>query len=114
MPYRVDPVLGGTWLAGAAASAELGIEVRDFWGHDPETGEIVRTIFQSNGNYGTVRAPGWEGDVLRLSGEVRTKDGVIEVRETITRLGPTEFRAVWEAVLGGKWTVYSVERLTRQ
>ena len=114
MPYRVEPVLGGTWLSGSATAPDLGLEIRDLWGRDPATGEIVRTIFQSNGNYGTVRSPGWDGEVLRLAGEVSTKDGLVQVRETITRVGPSEFRAVWEALLGGKWTVYSIERVVRQ
>ena len=114
MPYRVEPVLGGNRLSGSATAPDLGLEIRDLWGRDPATGEIVRTIFQSNGNYGTVRSPGWDGDVLRLEGEVSSKDGLVRVRETITRVAPSEFRAVWEALLDGKWTVYSIERVTRR
>lgn len=112
--YEVTPVLGGAWLSGAGESPELGIQVRDMWGRDPATGEIVRVIFQGDGTHGTVRSPGWRGDTLRFEGEVQAGDGVQRVRETITRLGPDEFDALWEAMIDGSWTPYSDEHLVRQ
>lgn len=36
------------------------------------------------------------------------------MRETIRRIGPDEFHAVWETRTGDAWTVYSVERLRRR
>ena len=78
------------------------------------TGELVRTIFDSAGTTGTVRSQGWTGDVLVLEGDAATTSGVMRVRETITRTGPDEFAAVWQAKAGDTWSAYSVETLRRQ
>lgn len=112
--YDVRPVLGETWLSGHGRSAELEVEVRDMWGRDAGSGDVVRVIFQNDGSHGTIRSTGWTGDTLRFQGDVRTADGITPVRQTITRLGPDEFRAVWEARLEDGWTAYSDEHLTRQ
>jgi hypothetical protein len=53
------------------------------------------------------------GDTLVLEGSTTSNRGPVVVRETITRLSSTEFQAVWEALLDGVWTTYSVERVTR-
>jgi hypothetical protein len=111
--YRIEPTLDGTWLTGYAESPEQGVKVRDFWGRDASTGEIVRIIIDSQGTYGIARAKSWEGDTLRFEGEARSKEGTILVRETITRLDSSEFKAVWEAKLEKGWSVYSIERLKR-
>ena len=113
MRYVVTPVLGGAWLEGRGAAAALGLEVRDVWGLDAATGEIVRTIHQSNGAWGTVRARAWEGDTLLLVGEVHLPGGAMPVRETIRRTGGDSFEAVWEMQKDDAWVAYSVERLTR-
>jgi hypothetical protein len=31
---RLEPILGGAWIAGTAASPQLGLEIRDMWGRD--------------------------------------------------------------------------------
>ena len=67
-----------------------------------------------SGAFATIRSPGWQGDRLVLEGEVRSKGGILRVRETITRLGRNEFKAVWEARRDGAWVAYSLESLTRQ
>ena len=112
--YKVAPALDGAWLAGEAESADLSLRSRDVWGRDPATGEVMRTIFDKSGVYGVVRSRGWEGDRLVLEGEARSKGGTIRVRETISRVGPGEFTAVWEALRDGVWTTYSIERVTRR
>lgn len=112
--YSVEPTLGGAWITGYGESAAIGLKSRDVWGRDPRTGEILRVIFDGSGVYATVRSAGWRGDTLVLEGEVQRKAGALRVRETITRVGPDEFRAVWEALRDGVWTPYSVERLTRR
>jgi hypothetical protein len=113
LAYRVEPVLSGMWLEGNGHSAELNVTVRDLWGRDPVSGEIVRTIFDSQGIHGVVRSAGWSGDVLVLEGDARTPQGVIAVRETITRTSDSAFRAVWEMREGDAWVTYSIEQLTR-
>jgi len=60
-----------------------------------------------------VRSAGWQGETLVLEGEVRAPSGTVRVRETITRVGANELRAVWEALQDGAWSAYSEERLTR-
>jgi len=112
--YRIEPTLDGTWLTGYAESPEQGVKVQDFWGRDASTGEIVRIIIDSQGTYGIARANNWEGDTLRFEGEARSREGAIPVRETITRLGSSEFKAVWEAKLESGWSVYSIEHLIRE
>lgn len=113
LTYRVEPVLNGEWLAGYGHSPELKLTMRDMWGRDPISREIFRTIFDSQGIYGVVRSAGWNGDVLVLEGEARTDQGAVPVRETITRTGPSTFRAVWEMRTGDAWVTYSIEELTR-
>jgi hypothetical protein len=49
-----------------------------------------------------------------LEGDSSRNGRTLPLRETITRVGPNEFRAVWEAFRDGAWSPYSVERLTRQ
>jgi hypothetical protein len=113
LSYTVEPTLSGAWLEGRGHSPELQLWVRDFWGRDPVNGEIVRTIFDSQGIQGTVRSSGWAGDVLVLEGEARTPGRVVRVRETITRVDDATFRAVWELQAEDKWVTYSVEHLRR-
>lgn len=112
--YRVEPFLGGAWYRGRGVAAALGLEIHDVWGTDPVTGEIVRSVFDSAGTFGLVRARGWDGDVLVFEGEARAKTGVVQVRETITRRTADHFEAVWEALRDGAWAPYSVESLRRQ
>jgi hypothetical protein len=38
------PSLDGARLAGSGESEEQGIKVRDYWGPDPITGDVVRII----------------------------------------------------------------------
>lgn len=111
MSYSIEPVLGGAWYAGTGRAGEL--EIHDLWGKDPVTGEIVRSIFDSNGTYGTVRSRGWGAETLIFEGEAATPGGKAAVRETITRVGPDQFNAVWEELRDGAWTAYSVEVLKR-
>ena len=84
------------------------------WGVDPASGDILRFVFDSSGVYGIVRSRGWEGDRLVLEGEAHPKSGPSKVRETITRVGPNRFDAVWETLRGGTWHPYSIEQVTRQ
>lgn len=73
----------------------------------------MRVLFDSRGTHGTVRSKGWNGDTLVLRGEARGKGGVRVVRETITKLGQVECKAVWEARSETGWEPYSIEHLTR-
>lgn len=92
----------------------MGVKVHDLWGHDPVTGEVLRVIFDSQGTFGMVRSNGWRGEVLVFEGEARGREGAVPVRETITRLGPSQFKAVWEARSETGWAPYSIEHLERQ
>lgn len=112
--YDVEVSLGGIWLAGRVESADPPLQIRDFWGHDAVTREIVRIIVDSQGNYGVVRSSGWRDDTLELVGDVNSAGGVVPVRETITRVADHSFRAVWEANGKDGWYAYSVEVLTRR
>lgn len=114
MTYRVEPVLGGTWFAGAGASEEPGFQARDMWGRDPVSGGVMRLAFDGGGSFAQLSSPGWKGDTLVLEGEARHEGGTTRLRQTITRQGPHQFRAVWEALRGGVWTAYSDEQLTRR
>jgi len=49
-----------------------------------------------------------------LEGEARSKGGTVRVRETISRLSPQRFEAVWEAYRNGAWSAYAVESVTRR
>jgi hypothetical protein len=110
--YRVEPVLGGTWLRGAGEGP--GLKATDMWGRDPAGSGIIRVVFDGSGVYALVRSAGWAGDTLVLEGEVPQRGGAMRVRETIRRVGPDTFEAVWEAFRDGAWAPYSIERLTRR
>lgn len=111
--YTVEPILHGRWYRGTGTVAAFDLEILDLWGRDPTTGDVIRTITDSAGTFGTVRSKGWNGDVLVLEGEAATTTGRATVRETITRRGPDAFDAVWESLAEGQWTPYSVEHLRR-
>lgn len=112
--YEVVPVLAGRWYQGTGRSDELDLDIHDVWGLDPVSGEVVRTMFDSGGTHAVVRSAGWRDDVLILVGEAAVAGARVEVRETLTRRGPDELEAVWEARQDGVWTAYSVETLRRQ
>lgn len=114
LTYRVEPALDGSWIAGVGASRDLSFQARDMWGADAETGGVIRVVFSGGGAFATFRSPGWKGDTLVFEGAVASKGAPLPLRQTITRIGPDEFRAVWEAQRGGVWSAYSVERLTRR
>ena len=111
--YRVEPAAGGRWLTGEGQSSDLSVRAEDAWGIDPASGDILRFVFDSSGAYGMVRARGWNQDRLVLEGEAHSKGGPTKVRETITRLGPDRFEAIWETLQGETWKVYSIEEATR-
>lgn len=112
--YSIEAAEGGAWLAGTSASADGSLAARDVWGRDPLTGEVIRVIFDGGGTFATVRSKGRAGDRLVLEGEARSKRGTVRVRETITRVSPQRFEAVWEAWRGGAWSTYAVETVTRR
>ena len=112
--YSIEAAPGGAWLAGSAISKDGTVSARDMWGRDPLTGEVIRVIFDGGGTFATVRSPGWAGDRLVLEGEARSTGGTVRVRETISRLSPQRFEAVWEAYRNGAWSAYAVETVTRR
>jgi hypothetical protein len=111
--YRIEAARGGAWLAGASASKDGSVSARDMWGHDPLTGELIRVIFDASGTFATIRSPGWTGDKLVLEGEARSKGGTVKVRETIAKVSPRRFEAVWQANRDGQWSTYAIETATR-
>ena len=112
--YTIETAPGGAWLAGASASNDGSLNARDMWGRDPLTGEFIRVIFDGSGTFATVRSPGWADDRLVLEGEARSKGGTVRVRETISRVSPQRFEAVWEAYRNGAWSTYAVETVMRR
>jgi hypothetical protein len=111
--YSLQPGVGGRWYVGTGRIASEGLELQDLWGRDPVSGELVRSLFDSTGVFGTVRSKGWEGEKLVFEGEASSAQGRVAVRETIVRAGPDTFTAVWEALQDGEWKAYSVEQLER-
>jgi hypothetical protein len=114
LDYRVRPALDGAWCEGEGYSPELGLRIRDLWGVDARTGELLRAIFDSQGTHGEIRSKGWEGDTLRFEGQASSGGQSQAVRETITRVSDKEFTALWEAKGDAGWTAYSKERLVRR
>ena len=112
--YRVRPFMGDKWLSGTAKSDQPGLDAADVWGRDPSSGELMRSIYNVGGTYGTVRSGGWKGDSLVFEGEARSAGGAVSVRETIKRLGPDEFEAIWAIRRGTTWHPYSIESAKRR
>ena len=111
--YSVRPFVGDQWISGAATSKTPGFGSKDVWGYDQASGELMRTIFDSSGAYAIVRTRGWRGPMLVLHGGAKSAGGTLQVRETIRRLSDHEFTATWEALRGGKWKPYALERARR-
>jgi len=111
--YSIQPFVRHKWLSGVAISSTTGVGSKDVWGRDDASGELFRTIFDASGTYALVRSPGWKGETLVLEGDARSGGGTMQVRETIQRLSGNEFKATWEALRGGKWSVYAIESATR-
>ena len=111
--YRVEPVLGGRFLAGHATAAAPDFGSRDMWGLDEASGEVIRSIFDISGTHAVVRSKGWQGGTLVLEGDARSKNGSLRVRETNKRVSDSEFTATWEAWRGGKWQAYALETARR-
>ena len=112
--YTIENTPGRARLAGASAAKEGALSARDMWGRDPVTGEVIRVIFDGGGTFATVRSQGWTGDKLVLEGEARSRGGTVRVRETISRISPRRFEAVWEAYRDGGWSTYAVESAKRR
>jgi hypothetical protein len=113
LSYVVERTEGGAWFAGRGGASDGAFAARDMWGRDPQTGDVIRVIFDGGGTFATVRAPAWDGDRLVLEGDAQSANGVVRVRETITRITSDRFEAVWAAYRDGEWVVYSVETVTR-
>ena len=109
----IQPFVGDKWLSGVATAKANSVQSKDVWGRDNASGELFRTIFDASGTYAVVRSPGWAGETLVLNGDARSSGGTMRVRETIRRLTANEFKATWEALRGGKWSVYAIETATR-
>jgi hypothetical protein len=114
LAYRIEPVLDGAFYLGTGDSPELGVRINDYWGVDSVTNEIVRSMFDNHGVFGVVRSKGWDGNTLVFEGGGTGGGDRFRVRETITRVGPDEFHAVWEQETPNGWQAYSNERLVRQ
>jgi hypothetical protein len=112
--YNIEAAPGGAWLAGSSVSRDGAVSARDMWGRDPLTGEVIRVIFDGSGTFAKIRSPGWSGEKLVLEGEAQSKGGTVRVRETISRLSPQRFEAIWEAFRNGAWSPYAVETVTRR
>jgi len=54
------------------------------------------------------------GQKLVLEGEARSKGGGVRVRETISRISPQRFEAVWDAYRDGGWSTCAEETVTRR
>ena len=111
--YSIRPFVGEKWISGVATSNTPGFGSKDVWGVDGASGELFRTIFDASGTYAVVRSPGWNGDTMMLNGEARSGGGTMRVRETIRRLSDNEFKATWESLRAGKWSVYAIETARR-
>jgi hypothetical protein len=111
--YSIQPFVGEKWISGVATSKTPGFGSKDIWGVDGPSGDLFRTIFDASGTYAVVRSPAWKGDTMILNGTARSGRGTMRVREKIRRLSENEFRATWEALRGGKWSVYAIETATR-
>lgn len=109
--YRVEPALGGSWLSGAGVSLKGDFASRDMWSRNPQGGGFSRIVFSEGGAYTILRSAGWKGDTLVF--ETDPAAGAPRLRQTITRIGPNEFRAVWAMFRDGAWITYSDERVTR-
>ena len=69
--YEVQRFVGNAWVSGSAKSADPSFAAKDVWGHDPLTGEVIRTVFDSSGTYAIVRSPGWKDDGTPAAGTFR-------------------------------------------
>jgi hypothetical protein len=111
--WRVQPSLGGTWLAGEARVDENGVEARDFLG--VQAGQIVRVYVDNQGSRATMVSTGWDGNAMIWEGEAIGADGSMSrVREKVVKVDERTLRARWEVWSNGAWALMSEETLTKQ
>lgn len=105
--WTVAPDKNGEWLEGAMEKDGVKTST-DFWRKNDSS--IERFVFTTDGTLLRVTSAGWKTSTLVLTGIASGKNGNSRVRETITRLGDSKFRAIWERQSeDGKWTVFSDE-----
>jgi len=109
--WEVKPGLDGSWLAGSVTREGRAIS-NDYWRQDGK--RIERFAFSSNGLFIKVSSAGWNGNQLVFTGTGGSAGTEFNVRETLTKIDPKKFSALWERQeADGKWIVFSDETCTK-
>jgi hypothetical protein len=109
--WTVSQDLKGEWLSGVIEKNGERVST-DLW--RVNAGIIERYVFTNEGVFIRLVSSGWKSGKLVLSGIGNGKAVDFRVRETVTRLSETRFKAVWERQgEDGKWTVTSEETCTK-
>ena len=109
--WTVSQDLKGEWMTGVVEKSGDRIST-DLW--RVNAGVIERYVFTNDGVFIKLVSSGWKAGKLVLNGLGNGKAVDFRVRETITRISDTRFRALWEKQgEDGKWTVLSDETCTK-
>ena len=109
--WTVKDDLQGAWLAGAVEKNGERVST-DFWRLNG--GKIERFAFTSGGLFVHIESAGWQSNILVMTGTASDKTGETKIRETITKTGSQQFRALWESQSAdGKWTTFADEICTK-
>lgn len=73
-----------------------------YWGFTKETGIHTRPMMTSTNGFANVTSMGWVGDASSWSGSYDIGGTRLDLAETITLLGPNQFRMVGELFHKGK------------
>ena len=113
---RLDSAVGlvGRVVLNDGPGVQGGPFTSELIAFDGHTNEYIRTIITNTGALYTFRSSGWKGDQLLWMGEQRTAAGVLELREEITLLSPSRFKAVFHRKDKEGWVVQTTEDLVRR
>jgi hypothetical protein len=110
----VTRLFGGVWLeirdTYAAGTQDVG-----YIGYSSTAGRWQIVSLDSLGNLNTATSEGgWQGDHMVVEGDFLILGVKAHLRQTVTRLGPDEYRLVNEELVGGAWKRLDSYRYTRK
>ena len=110
--WTVREELKSSWLVGVVEQNGEKVST-DFWREDGN--KIERFAFTAGGLFVRIESAGWDAGRLLFTGVMSDRTGETNVRETIIKVDPRQFRALWELENPqGRWVVFSDETCTKQ
>lgn len=116
--FDVTWQLDNFWLEGAFRETKTPInqtpvEVRYLWGWDDDAKAFASVGVDNSGAHFTHSSPGWNGDAITFSGELKIASKMLKFHDVYTKIGATKVMHRGEAEIDGKWTKLDEETCTK-